>query len=232
MLADSRQTALRRCTLLDFAATCYPSPSLSTRSPDYGRPSTARLASWMRSLITGVGHRCQDNRDIHNRYPCHFDTLSETFDAPDLQHSYRWHASADTAFARYYLHIGWNYPAAPYGFVDIMEVPDSMEHCVHLRHVDVEELNNELDGLLVELGVQIRVLFIMDKLLSTYAPWCEVYSACTNLEAAHLRLYRGVEVIDALYSMHTKLVSSKIYCLRNLTSTGDQFFLSCRLARC
>ncbi len=111
-----------------------------------------------------------------------------------------------------------------YGIGDVISVPDLVQHCVNLRHVDVEELNHAVANVLIALGSRIRVLVIVDKIVPSCVPWREVYSACTNLEAIHLGLDCSAQAIDVLSLMRTKIVSLKLHDTDRLMPDEDRFF--------
>ncbi len=106
----------------------------------------------------------------------------------------------------------------------LVAVPDMVEHCVNLRRVDVLVFLDPLTDVLLALGSRIRVLTITVGVLLSISRWHEMYRACTNLEAVHLRL-RGFEpIIDILSLLRTKLVSLKLPEVDRLVSKGDEFF--------
>ncbi len=110
------------------------------------------------------------------------------------------------------------------GIVDAISVPDFVEHCVNLRRVDVGMLNHAYADVLIALGSRIRVLNIEDELDSDFAPWRDVFAACTNLEEVHLALDDSDEAIDALALMRLKLVSLTLYRRGDLAPPEDHFF--------
>ncbi len=114
------------------------------------------------------------------------------------------------------IHIACFYSVSGLGIVDVISVPDLVEHCVNLNHVEVEEVNHETADVLIALGSRIRVLTIVGKLIPSCVPWREVYRACTNLEAVHLGLDCTAKSIDVLSLMGTKLVSLKLHDLHTL----------------
>ncbi len=122
------------------------------------------------------------------------------------------------------IYIGWYFSSFGHGILGIISVPDLVQHCVNLHHVDVLTLNHVIANVLVALGSRIRVLGIEDKLVSSIAPWRKVYKACTNLETVHLKLHSSEQAIDVLSSMRTKLVSLTLDDLHNLIPSGGQFF--------
>ncbi len=119
---------------------------------------------------------------------------------------------------RYYI------PAFGYEIDDIISATDLVEHCVHLDHVDVNQLNDPIANVLIDLGSRIRVLNIENDLSSSIAQWREVCRACTSLEAVHLGLDISAEAIDALSLVRTKLVSLTLRNMHNLIAMEEQFF--------
>ncbi len=111
------------------------------------------------------------------------------------------------------VYIGWHFSA--------LGQPDLVEHCVSLRRVDVLTMNHAIADLLAALGSRLRVLGVKDELGLNLAPWREVCSACTNLEAVHLELYASGEATDVLSLMRTKLVSLTLH---NPMPSEDRFF--------
>ena len=125
--------------------------------------------------------------------------------------------------------IGWyaQYSASGYGFLDIMSVPDMARHCLNLRRVDVGKLNIALGEVLTALGSRIRVLSFEDDNKSTWnlTPWHEVFSACTNVEAVHLRLNNiSLQAVNILSLTRRKVISVQFPNLHNLMSTGDRLY--------
>ncbi len=116
------------------------------------------------------------------------------------------------------IRIRWynQHSAARYQLADIIAAPDLVEHCVNLRHVDVEQLNQAVANALIALGSRIRVLRIASIPDPDIALCCKVYRACTNLEAVHLGLDCSVQAISVLSLMRTKLVSFKLFVTGNL----------------
>ena len=119
------------------------------------------------------------------------------------------------------IYIGWYFSGFGHGILGTISVLDLVVHCVNLHRVDVLTLNNGITDILVALGSRIRVLGIEDEYVLHNAPWREVHSACTNLEAVHLKLRNSAKAINVLSLMRGKLVSLTLH---NPISTEDQFF--------
>ncbi len=106
-------------------------------------------------------------------------------------------------------------------FLHTISVRNLVNHCVHLRRVDVKDLNHQTVRVLVALGSRIRVLGIDDELVSSVASWRKVYRACKNLEVVHLKLHSCAKAIDVLSLMRMKLVSLTLYAPMR---SEDRFF--------
>ncbi len=127
------------------------------------------------------------------------------------------------------VYIGCNYSAVGYGMLRVISVPDMVEHCVNLRRVDVEKLNDATADILVALGGRIRVLSVGEQVVDGLAPWQKVYRACTNLEAIHLELTCSEQAIQVLSLMPTKLISLTLHnvqVMENQHDLGEPFFLN------
>ena len=110
--------------------------------------------------------------------------------------------------------------------VNVISVPDLVEHCGYLHRVDIEHLDDDKADILIALGSRIRVLDVGLRLDPNITSWRKVCKSCTNLETIHLAVCSSAEAIDLLSLIRTKLVYLKLYDLDNLMSTEceDQFF--------
>ena len=122
------------------------------------------------------------------------------------------------------LSIDCDYGAARYRILEIISVPDLVEHCVNLRSVRVLEFNDITADLLAALGSRIHVLNVGYDSAPSAAMWHEVYRACTNLKAVHLSTDSSEEVVDVLSIMPTKLVSLTVFNLHDLLPPKDRSF--------
>ncbi len=117
------------------------------------------------------------------------------------------------------IYIGHYYSDFRCRIESIILVPDLVEHCVNLRHVDVVALNNAIVDVFFGLGNRIRVLCIENQLALHIDPWREVFRACTSLEAVDLNLTISEQGTDVLSLVRTKLVC---LALHHPDNQGDQ----------
>ena len=119
------------------------------------------------------------------------------------------------------LYIYSYYSTLGHGVLRTISVPTLVKHCVNLRRVDLEKLDDSMAVVLVALGSRLRVLGIENELVRRIAAWRRVCGACTNLEAVHLELTRSTEAVDVLSLIRAKLVSLRLHAPMQ---TEDRFF--------